>query len=409
MKRLLLTLTASILLSTLWAQSPQKFGKTTIKDLEMKSYKPDPQANAVVLADFGRSYFKYSAEKGFQYVFERKRRVKIFNKEGFDHANFQIPFYQTNRAKEEIGSLKGTTYNLENGKMTKTKMTRDAIFEEQVSENWYLQKITLPNVQEGSVIEYSYTITSDFVANFREWYFQSTIPIKWSQYDAKIPEFFKYQQIIQGYEPLAITDQNIRQETFDIDYATLPQQGGKVDRGSYGLESASTEYVWAAENMPALREEPYITTLEDYFTRIEFELSMIKYPNSPPKPYMGDYLGLNKQFLDHDKFGDGLNRTNFLEDRTSLVLQGTTDPAEKMIKIYHFVQNHMEWNGQYRKYLTSTLKRSFESKIGSSSDINLLLVAMLRQGGLKADPVILSTRSHGRIHPVFPFKLSLIM
>jgi hypothetical protein len=43
-----------------------------------------------------------------------------------------------------------------------------------------------------------------------------------------------------------------------------------------------------------------------------------------------------------------------------------------------------------------------KSKKGSEAEINLLLIAMLRKCGLNADPVVLSTRSHGYVYPDYP-------
>ena len=45
--------------------------------------------------------------------------------------------------------------------------------------------------------------------------------------------------------------------------------------------------------------------------------------------------------------------------------------------------------------------QAFRAHIAATSG-NLLLVAALRTAGINADPVILSTRDHGRIHPVYP-------
>ena len=43
-----------------------------------------------------------------------------------------------------------------------------------------------------------------------------------------------------------------------------------------------------------------------------------------------------------------------------------------------------------------------KKRTGSVSDLNLLLIAMLRNSTLRADPVILSTKEHGTVHPQYP-------
>src|SRR6186997_2941791 len=47
-------------------------------------------------------------------------------------------------------------------------------------------------------------------------------------------------------------------------------------------------------------------------------------------------------------------------------------------------------------------KNILKDKKGSEAEINLLLVAMLRKAGLPADPLMLSTKSHGYALPVYP-------
>jgi hypothetical protein len=59
----------------------------------------------------------------------------------------------------------------------------------------------------------------------------------------------------------------------------------------------------------------------------------------------------------------------------------------------------MKWDNLSRVFLTQNLKSVYEKKSGSSADINLLLVTLLRELGLQSNPVILSTRSNGAVHP----------
>lgn len=103
-----------------------------------------------------------------------------------------MPYYQKGTGRENVNSVKGFTYNLEGGKVQKDRLNNSAVFDEQTSEYWFAKKFTMPNVKEGSVIDVSYTITSDFVCNLRDWEFQHSIPVVWSEYRARIPEYFDY-------------------------------------------------------------------------------------------------------------------------------------------------------------------------------------------------------------------------
>ena len=183
-----------------------RFGKVDKAELEMTSYEVDTGAAAVILADIGSSSIEWNQVKGFfEMVFERHCRIKIMKNTGYDYANIEIPVYNSTSTKQYVSNLKAFTYNLDNGKIAKEKLSKKSTFEEKYSENWNLFKFTFPNVKEGSVIEFSFRITSDWYT-IRTWEFQKDIPVMWSEYTVKIPEYFNYLQIGQGYEPFYKSD-----------------------------------------------------------------------------------------------------------------------------------------------------------------------------------------------------------
>ena len=52
-------------------------------------------------------------------------------------------------------------------------------------------------------------------------------------------------------------------------------------------------------------------------------------------------------------------------------------------------------NDYYGKYANDGVKKAFENRTGNIAEINLMLTAMLRYAGLTANPVLVSTKSHG--------------
>lgn len=398
-------LSFSLLLVTIYEANgqaePIKFGKLEQTALEMKAYDKDTTASAVILCDYGKSYFRFNQNDGFQVYFDRHIRIKILKKSGYEWANAEIPFYRvSNTEEEEVNNLKAYTYNLEGDKIVKEKLTKEAVFEEKVSENWYIKKFTMPAIKEGSVIEYSYTIKSDFIFNFREWEFQHTIPVLWSEYRATFPEYFYYKQLAQGFEPFFIAENKSITETFTAKYdaqITPGMNGSRTSGGTQNFTSASTVYRWVTKDVPAFKNEPFITTINDYITKIEFELARTKLPGQMEKSYTNSWETLTEALIKNENFGLQLSKTGFAKDEVAAFKAKYNDPEQRMAAIYTYVGNHMKWNGSKRKYIETTLKKAYESRTGSSADINLLLTALLREAGLEAKPVILSTRDHGRI------------
>ncbi|HKB43193.1 MAG TPA: DUF3857 domain-containing protein, partial [Chitinophagaceae bacterium] len=146
------------------AQKPEiKFGNVSEKDFAPKVYSIDSNANAIVIADIGVSKLVGNTKGWFSLEFKRYRRVRLLNKNGFDIATEEIPLYSEGQVEEQISSLKAVTYNLENGKVVETKLEKGNIFKDRLSKNWVVKKFTFPNIKEGSVIEFEYTITSDYL------------------------------------------------------------------------------------------------------------------------------------------------------------------------------------------------------------------------------------------------------
>ncbi|GGK74065.1 DUF3857 domain-containing protein [Rufibacter glacialis] len=374
-------------------EAPVKFGKVTQEELDMKVYAKDTSAAAVILADYGRSYFSYN--QGFQVNFERVCRIKILKKTAYDWANVVVPYYQRNSSKETVTNIKGVTYNMEGGKMVKVKMEDKAIFDEKESANWFNKKFTLPAVKEGSVLEISYTVTSDFVFNLRDWSFQYSIPVVHSEYRASIPQYFEYKQVTQGYEPFVVNEALPGNTNFTVRWNSTFDASGRTAGGSETVNATCVNHRWVMKDVPAIAPENYITTLSDYVSKIEFELEWERYPNQIPKRYAGTWDTFNEELLTEERFGLQLNRTGFFKNEVA-ALPAATDTLARLNSIYEFVKKSVKWNGNAGKYATSTLRKAFDTKTGNVADINLMLVAMLRDAGFEAYPVVLSTRDNGR-------------
>ena len=142
-----------------------RIGQTSLGELDMKSYAKDSSAEAVILADYGLSRLIKDDIRGYMTIYRRYTRIKILKKSAYNYANISVPFYRFSANQEEIvRDIQARTYNLKDGSMQYQEMGKSAIFEEKRSDKVYLSKFTLPNIHEGSVIEYSYTIESDLVS-----------------------------------------------------------------------------------------------------------------------------------------------------------------------------------------------------------------------------------------------------
>jgi hypothetical protein len=358
-------------------KSPIKFGEIPLEDLRMTSYPLDSSAAAVILSNYGEAYLKVIGDE-VVLTFERHVRIKILKKDGLDWANVSIPLYHSGGSEEKMMNLKASTYNLDKGKIIESKMSKEGIFKEKFSRYTNYQKFTLPNVKEGSVIEYSYNLQSDYYTQFPNWEFQKSIPVRWSEFWAIIPEDFIYEKYMQGYLPVT-------------SYET--KQIGMTDY------TAKAQH-WICKDVPAFKEEPYMTNEEDYRSKVNFALSHIN-TRTGTKEIMGSWEKLKEDLLKNESFWGVISGSGFLKEKAAEITAGITDPDQKVEKIYTYVKQNLEWDGQ-KDYLADNLKKIFEARKGTSGDINLALASLLDKAGVSVNMILLSTRDHGVIRQSYP-------
>lgn len=374
-----------------------KYGNVTPEDFNTKITGPDSAAAAIKLFDVGRGSFEISPKSGqFVYVFQRHVRYKVVNKKGYGLADVEIGLYNNsgNTYLEKLQTVRGATYNLVDGKIIISKMNSDAKFSNRIDKNHIAQKFTLPNIKEGSIIEYTYNTVSDFIYTLDDWYFQGSYPTKYSSYTLTIPQYLKYKISAGGYiDIVQLKDQEV-QESYHIS-ATNTSNSGNVT-------AAAVRTAYYAEDIPAIKDESYITTLRDYISRIGHELTAVDFPGSGYKDYSSTWPSILKELKDDERFGKFINRNNYNKGFLDGIIKSEKDSVAKMNLIFNYLKNTVKWDGKYSYYSDASSQRAvIEKKSGSSADINLCLLTLLNTAGLKSSAVLLSTRNNGR-HPGYP-------
>ncbi|MBI1770029.1 MAG: DUF3857 domain-containing protein [Bacteroidetes bacterium] len=408
MKRIALIALLFIAFATWGQKPPAKFGDIPMEDMKMTVYPNDSSAEAVILVDYAESAIKYSEHDGFQIIFERLQRIKILTKEGLKWGDFSIPLYHNYDNEEKIKGLKVVTYNLENGKIVQTKTKSETFIREKYNANLNFTKVTWANVKEGSVLEIAYTITSDFLFNFQDWEFQTTIPTRWSEYRASIPEYYNYEKFMQGYVALSVNENEQVQNSFTINSSERsPIGGARTTTTSFSqdkIEYQENRFRWAAKDVPAFKKEPFMTGSRDYVSKINFELAFTKFSDQFSNPgikrYMGTWEDISKTYL--DRVGKEITGNNSLKNKVEEILAGVSDPEQKVATVFNYVRQNILWDGANREYPENSPKKTLEEKKGNSAEINFLLASLLEKAEINVSPVLLSTRDHGFVRETMP-------
>lgn len=401
-QRLFLTGLFSVMLIQAMASDHEgaiSFNKVADDFVTMSVYENDPEAEAVILSHTGQAKFDFSENDGFFITYKIHKVIKVLKKSGTSQADMEIPYYVFSNKKEVVSSIKGFVYNEENGKINKTKLTKENIFDEQTSKTYRKKKISSPNVKEGSVIEISYEIKSELFNYLREWEFQSEIPTRWSEYSVTYPEYFSYAQINQGYIPYKLQE---KKEGMGTIFLSRQNSNGK-DAHTY----QTTDLHWIGENMPALRPEPFVDNPAGYATKVEFQLKWVQFPQSLRKDVAASWNAMGDELLKDEDFGKLLEKGKFANKIVEGIVGGLDNPDEKIIAIVSHLNDKVKWNGRQTIYPSRTPEKSYNEGDGNVADLNFLLIIFLRAAGIEAHPLVSSTRNIGYLNPSNPVMYKL--
>jgi len=360
-------------LSTTAQDNIPDFGKIDKIELEIKDCEFDPGADAVVLLDEGKIQFAYVEEVGLRSETGYRIRIKILKESAIARSEVKIRYYSKSKYGD-VTDIRGISYNLdEAGNIVETKMGKEAIFRKDINAEYSEVSFALPNVKIGTVFEYKYMISRRAFGYIPPWNFQQTIPVRYSAYRVIVPQYFQF--IVQ-----TIKRQQLEQKD---------------------TKSTGTWYIM--RNVPGLKEEPFGSGKKDYLQRIEFQLSKIDAPgysyerNTWPK--------IIAQLLEADYFGGVLKKHISADDELDAALSNAQSIREKTRIVYNYVQSNMEWNKEYdiAPDNTFTLKDAWKNKNGRTADINFILIRLLKNAGVDAKPLLVSTKENGTINSLYPF------
>ncbi len=361
------------------------FGILLNSEKEFTIFEKDTTANAVFLYERGDNYFDI-VDNRIQVVKKYHAKIKIINDKGFDQSNISIPLYHHNNSTERIKEIKAVTHNGD----TKINLIPSKIYEVDINDRWKDKRFTFPNVKEGSILEYSYTIVTPYIYNFNGWSFQSDIPKLYSEFNAKIPGNYVYNRSLIGSLNLSTNDATVKKGCFHVP--------------GYPNDADCEVLKYAMENIPAFKEEEeYMLAASNYISRIDFELQTYLGLDGSKTHYTKSWKDVDREFKTDKDIGRQLTKTNFFEKNVPQELLTTGDALTKAKNIYNFVQNHYTWNGKYGIYRDIRVKEAFDEKKGNIGEINISLINLLNSAGIKTNLMLLSTRNRGlpkKAHPV---------
>lgn len=389
------------------SQDYVKYGQIDPKYFTIEKCSTDTAAHAFFIFNEQTCYFNYNQKtvlydasgnliQGYDYRNEIHRHyaIKILDDDMAEEwGSYSLTF---SPKYDDIGSVKGVTYNMENGKVVKSKLEKSQIIIEEITKTRSRLKVNMPNVKKGSVLELEINIYSDDFYSTGPWQLQFTIPVEKDILVLKRPEYFNYNRIYKGYFSATPKYSELK-----INVPITIKSGGQtVDNQTISYIEYTEEYL--LNNIPAFPVESYLSTMSNYIASLMFEIAYAKFPNSTEQRFNTSWEAVNKQLLDDEMFGRQLNNTGFLRDQVASVKAKAAGGVELANACFEFVRDGIACNNSLGIFCDKGIKDVLKTGKGDVAGINLLLVALLREAGLSAYPVILSTRGNGMVQMVYP-------
>ncbi len=345
-------------------------------DLQLKNWRADSSVFAVVLGDIGTISMQL-VDDYYGFHFKEFRRLKILKKEGFRYGNIEIPYYSKDET-QRILNIRAQTI-APNG--DKFPIDTKTVAYNKVSNDWSVATFTFPELTEGCVVEYEYELHSTRSLELREWYFQDKIPTRFSVLNLDILSRYEYIHLLQGKDNLTVT---------------VPRKDSVPDR---------VFQTYFAKDLPGLADEQYVTNINNHLTHIHFQLANFIGLNGVKHETVTNWEKLAADLLKNNNFGQKFlktgNYTQVLEAAKNVVAKG--DAAKvKVQKIYDFVNKNIHWNGTYQLMSNNMPNDVWQARNASGADINLTLLALLKDAGIEAFPLLVSTQTHGKVQAEYP-------
>ena len=166
--------------------------------------------------------------------------------------------------------------------------------------------------------------------------------------------------------------------------------------------------VFSATNLTANKPatEAFSITTGDQVTGVNLQLKSVEIARKGKKIIVSSWselanrvvqnVGIGQQYLKKSNYDD------IWKAMQSSLNSAKTDEA-KLKAAYNFINENVVWDGNWHTTARTTLNAAFEKRSANSGELNLMLLACLNEAGLKAYPMLVSTRQHGKVNENTPF------
>lgn len=374
--KLLRTVVAGLLVSAALSAGAQtipvntKPGEISREELAMTSYPLDTSATALVLYELQEVTVSLDDMLSIRKVTNYSVRFKVLGEEGKDVADFDISY----DLGEFLNNVRVTTYNLDGGVVSKTRLEKKFIFTEPVGDDMFTCSFSAPDVRVGSVVEVSFIVESPYYSDAPTFYLQHEYPVNLARVSFSYPDILIYNRSFGGYLTPEYTNDSAAKFL-----ASRIVESCNILTDKFSLK-----------DVPAMRQENRSMCPAQFMSKVSYELSGVTIPGF-----------LYKSFASRWNDVDDVVRESRIVSQCVVggrVLERFRVKGEDEISTVEAVRKSIlgavKWNGKNSVVpvnVTETLKEGS----GSSASVNAVVASVLNSMGYKVSPVLLRRRSRG--------------
>ncbi|MBN2425857.1 MAG: DUF3857 and transglutaminase domain-containing protein [Calditrichaceae bacterium] len=356
-----------------YAEDIKEYGEVSPEYLNMTVYPEDTSAAAIRIFDIGLIDLRY--ESRLEVVFTRHFQTKILKEKGKEHANVAISYWH----KDHVTELDAQIIYPDGRKI---KVEKDNIFDEAEKGRYKVKKLTFPNVEIGAVLEVKYEITGKDIYELEPWYFHQSIPVIESEMIAQITPGFIYM---------------VKKEN-DSNRLIVESKDKYYNRFSQKWDE---RYRYKAENLPAIKNEPYISSLKNYKANINFQIESVQFPGYY-QVFIKDLQTLCNRLLE-EQYDDFKKPGSKVKELVESLVTSDMNTEQKSKVLFEYVRDNFDYKSGSGIYPQKDQEDILEEKKANDTEKNLMLMVMLRAADIEAKPLLISTTDHGLANPEIPF------
>lgn len=359
-----------------------KFGTLTLQDLQIEANHGYPyefilKESSVRMVEEGRSLIA---------TVDYLIRIKVYSDDPMDHAEASlvgIPFYFADGI-ERVQHVEGITYQTD-GRVT--ILQQNQLRTVDLNRRYRMIEFEMPDVEQGSVIEYKYRLERRYIEELPNFYFSERVPTRKAGLNFQNSNLIRYNIIEEN------ADFDIRYTEQRIDTSNVPLIF------TYRRPDPILLQRWEAENIPPVDSDSYVSSVDDVRGQLKFQISEFGIPRQPLE---NSWEFVTAQILRNNNPFEFIDYFPNLKELGSRIADHFSGLDETQDSIFAYVNSMAQFNGQGAVFAERDLNPVLEGEPANQAEINLTLLALLRGAGINAFPIYISGREFGRINRDFP-------